>query len=93
MALANNARAWNRANIESLNPNQSGCYGIFNQRQCIYIGKGDIRTRLLAHYNGDNPCITRNGPTYWRDVVTADMDNEEKRLILEYRPVCNQRVG
>lgn len=49
--------------------------------------------RLLDHLNGDNACITRNRPTYWRDVVTWDDENEEKRLIIEHRPICNQRFG
>lgn len=86
-------RAFTKANIEALNPDQFGCYGIYKSGTWIYVGKGDIRARLLAHYNGDNPCITGQSPTNWVDVVTNDADNEEKRLILEYKPVCNKKVG
>jgi hypothetical protein len=86
-------RAFTRANIEALAPGQMGCYGLCRGSLNIYVGKGDIRQRLLDHLNGDNSCITRNGPTHWVDVVTNDMDAEEKRLILEYQPVCNKRVG
>ena len=86
-------RPFTRPDVESLNPNQMGCYGLFRTNQWVYVGKGDIRQRLLDHLNGDNPCITRNAPTHWVDVVTNDYDNEEKRLILELRPICNQKVG
>lgn len=85
--------AFNRQNIETLDPNQHGCYGLYRDGRWIYVGKGDIRDRLSKHYNGDNSCITLEGPTHWVDVVTADMDTEEKRLILELTPACNQRVG
>lgn len=86
-------RAFTRANIEAINPNQNGCYGLYRQGVWIYVGKGDIRARLLDHLNGGNPCITKEKPTHFVDVVTADMDNTEKRLILELKPICNQKVG
>lgn len=87
------ARLFTRANIEKLDLGQMGCYGLFKEGVWVYIGKGDIRTRLLAHLNGDNPCITAQRPTHWVDVLTPDSDAEEKRLILAHSPVCNQKVG
>jgi hypothetical protein len=81
------------AAIEWLNPNQLGCYGILNGTSVIYIGKGDIRSRLLEHYNTDNTCIKRNSPTHYVTVLSSDPDNLEKSLILEYSPICNKRVG
>jgi|SRR5437660_3997018 len=87
-------RAFARANIEAITPGQMGCYGLFIQgRAWVYVGKGDIRKRLLDHLNGDNPCITRNRPTHYVTVVSDDMDALEKILILELRPSCNQKVG
>ncbi len=86
-------RAFTQANIEALTSGQMGCYGLFKRRQWIYIGKGDIRQRLLDHLNGDNLCITREKPTHWVDVVTNDMDAREKALIQELGPICNMRVG
>ena len=86
-------RLFTKQNVQALNLNQMGCYGLFKGNQWIYVGKGDIRDRLLAHLNGDNPCITRNIPTHWVDVVTNDYDAEEKRLILQLSPTCNQKVG
>jgi hypothetical protein len=87
-----NPIAFTQQGIESLNPDQYGCYGIFNSTRWIYVGKGDIRTRLLAHLNA-SPCINRLSPTHYVTLLTADMDNAEKRLILELTPACNQKVG
>jgi len=84
---------FNRQSVEAIRPGQMGCYGLFRGDTWVYVGKGDIRARLLAHLDGDNLCITRSGPTHWVDVVTPNMDAEEKRLILELTPLCNQRVG
>ncbi len=88
-------RLFTKQNIEAITPNQYGVYGIFSQNRWIYVGKGDIRTRLLSHLNGDNPLILRAGPTHWVDEVCADpqMSVREKQLILELQPVCNQKVG
>jgi hypothetical protein len=87
------ARAFNRAAIERLNPGQNGVYGLFKPNVWIYVGKGDIRTRLLAHLNGDNPCIARQAPTSWVDEVTSNADARERELIGELNPQCNKQVG
>ena len=55
----------------------------------IYVGKGDIRERLLAHLNGDNPCILRSGATHWVGEVTNYADARERELIKELTPSCN----
>jgi len=88
-------RAFNRQNVEALNPNQFGVYGIFRQGRWIYIGKGDIRQRLLDHLNGDSPSILAAQPTHWVDEVCDDpvMSNREKQLIIELNPLCNQKIG
>ena len=89
-----NPRRFTRANIEALNLNQKGCYGLYKMNQWIYVGRTDcIRKRLLEHLNGDNPCITRNKPTYWVDIVTNDNVRVEEQLILELTPTCNKKVG
>lgn len=82
-----------KARIESLGADQMGCYGLFREGVWIYVGKGDIRERLLKHFNGDNPCITKAKPTHWVDMMTPHMDDEEKKLTLEFTPICNKRVG
>jgi hypothetical protein len=96
------ARAFTKEGIEELNPNQFGCYGIFQtgrrwayigraERRWVYIGKGDIRRRLLDNLNGDRPCIQRCSATHFMIMVTADMDNEQERLVLELNPVCKEQ--
>lgn len=91
--LKQEPRAFNRQNIEALNPNQMGVYGLFKPGQWIYVGSGDIRERLLAHVNGDNPCITTSKPTLWVGEVTTNYIQREKELTIECKPTCNQRVG
>lgn len=93
MPFSQEVYPFTRAGIEWLAPGQYGCYGLFREGVWVYIGKGDIRARLLDHLNGDNACITRQGPTHWVGVVTVDLDEEEKRLIRAHRPTCNLRVG
>lgn len=86
-------RLFTKENIEALTRGQIGCYGLYREGRWIYIGKGDIRQRLLDHLSGDNPCINHQRPTHWVDVVTANCDEVEKRLIVECQPTCNLRVG
>ena len=86
-------RAFTRENVEAITPGQIGVYGLFKAGVWIYIGRGDIRTRLLSHLNGDNPCITRQGATHWVDEVTSDDVNREVQLLGEIATTCNQRVG
>ena len=87
------ARVFNKVTVQTLNPNQHGVYGLFKQDVWVYVGKGDIRQRLLDHLNGDSACITAQSPTGWVDEVTANADAREKALIVELDPVCNRRVG
>jgi len=94
MPFNNNAvKNFNRVSIEAIDPNQIGVYGIFRDGQWIYVGRGDIRSRLLDHLNGDIPCIQREGATKWVAEVTNNSVARERELILELQPVCNQRVG
>ena len=72
-------RALTNANVEAITPGLMGVYGLFKLNQWVYIGRGDIRSRLLAHIGGDNPCITIQAPTHWVDEVTADHVNREKQ--------------
>jgi hypothetical protein len=40
-----------------------------------------------------NQDITKHQPTHYVTMVTANGDNAERSLILEFQPVANQRVG
>jgi hypothetical protein len=82
-----------RAGIEWLGPDQYGCYGIFREGLWIYVGKGDLRANLLAHFNGDNPDILKHAPTHYVTLVSSNADALEKQLIVELKPVANKRVG
>lgn len=88
-----NPLAFTRANIENLNPNQLGCYGLYIQGEWIYIGRGDIRQRLLDHLNGDNDLITYAAPTHFVTAVSANPEALERDLIRECNPRCNRKVG
>ena len=79
--------------VESLIPNQRGCYAIFTGGRCVYVGHGDIRSRLLAHLAGDNQCILMNRPTHWFAIVTPDPVRTELELLREFLPLCNPRVA
>jgi hypothetical protein len=89
------ARTFNKLNVEAITPNQFGVYGIFKNGRWIYVGKGDIRQRLLAHLGGDNPSILAAQPTHWVDEVCTEptMSIREKQLIIECQPLCNKKVG
>lgn len=84
---------FSRIIVEMLPEGRNGCYGLFKEGQWVYVGKGDIRQRLMDHLNGDNPCITRHAPTHVVLDESANMDEREKVLIAELKPTCNQRVG
>ena len=91
--IAQEPRPFTRDGIMWLAPYQNGVYGIYNSQGWIYVGRGDLRARLLDHVNGDNPCILAYGPTHYVSEVWDVPDEREKQLILELRPACNQRVG
>ncbi|MGE5483449.1 MAG: hypothetical protein ACM3X4_00335 [Ignavibacteriales bacterium] len=91
--IAQTPGVFTQAGVSVLKPNQYGVYGLFKQGVWVYVGKGDIRQRLLDHLNGDNPCITKNAPTHYVAEVTRNADTREKELIVELQPVCNLRIG
>lgn len=86
------SRPFNRRGIETLRRGQNGLYGIFNSMTCIYVGRGNIRERLLAHLNGvgGNPCILRNHPTHYVIEFGRNSIARQRQLIAEFDPVCNR---
>ena len=86
-------RLFTKTGIEWLAPNQNGVYGIFRANAWVYVGRGDLRRRLLAHFNGDNARITSEKPTHYvTELAVADIARE-KQLILELNPIANLKVG
>jgi len=86
-------RPFTKEGVEWLKPNQYGVYGLFRSDAWVYVGRGDIRTRLLDHLNGGNPRITREKPTHYVAEVTSNDETREKQLITELNPIANQKVG
>lgn len=87
-------KPFNRLSVFPLREEQLGVYGIFNQfGRCLYIGKGEIRKRLLEHLDGDIPCIIHSLPKFfYAESCPNDMDEREKMLIKEFNPICNKRT-
>ena len=74
----------------------SGVYAIFRPSAWIYVGEGhDMRARLLAHVNGDNPCIIRENPTGFQCEACPASQRvaRQDQLILALGPLCNQRLS
>ena len=88
-----NPRPFTEEEVSELKTGLIAVYGLFKSNTWVYVGRGDIRQRLLDHLGGDNACINHENPTHWIAEVTSDADRREKELILELSPICNQRVG
>ncbi len=86
-------RGFTRREIQALNIGLIGIYGLYRGDTWIYVGRGDIRERLLAHLNGDHACISRQVPTHWVATLTMDHEAMEKKYIRLYDPICNIKIG
>jgi len=87
---------WNRGVILSSVPSASGVYAIWRPNVWIYVGEtNDLQRRLLEHFDGDSPCITRAAPTgFGFELVQANTRvARQNALIPELRPTCNQILG
>ena len=93
MPFTTAARPYTKQNIYSLSKGQIGVYGIYKTAGWIYVGRGDIRARMLAHFDGDNTCITNANPGGWYAEVTTNSEAREKQLIEELKPSCNEKVA
>lgn len=87
-------RLFTKADVQLLNHSQNGVYGIFKSGVWLYVGKGDIRQRLLDHLNGDVPGLLASGPTHWvAESIIGDPSHREKELIVKLKPLHNKKVG
>ncbi len=84
--------AFRRTTIEAYAPDLDGIYGLLKNGSFVYIGKGRIRQKLLAHNAGDNRCIILQTPTHFVYSMppTSQIDQVEKELIEHYDPPCNR---
>ncbi|MFC1982101.1 GIY-YIG nuclease family protein [Chloroflexota bacterium] len=93
MPFQHEMKPYTKESILWLSTDQNGVYGIFRDTKAVYIGSGDIKERMLSHFNGDNPCITQNTPNQWTaSVISGDPTPREGELIREYNPICNQVI-
>lgn len=83
-------KRFDRPSVEQLPSGAVGCYGLFRRDRWVYIGKGNIRDRLLAHLDGDSPAILDQQPTHWVAVEAADYEKLLRDLILACEPVCSE---
>ena len=81
------------AEISRVPADATGVYGLQKPGVWIYVGRGEIKNRLLDHLNGDNRCITFQALSTFVYEVRALDEARERVLIRELDPVCNQRVG
>jgi predicted GIY-YIG superfamily endonuclease len=84
---------WTGERIIRRAPQASGVYAIFSTDDWIYVGEaGNLRARLLAHFDGPNVCFKRNEPMGFQfELVPAKQRAARKNeLIGELKPVCNR---
>jgi excinuclease UvrABC nuclease subunit len=85
--------AWGIWWIEFKVPSAEGVYSIRNKEgQVLYVGKGNVRERLLSHWNKRNSgdeAIWSRAPYSFRYELTDDPEWLEDELIRVLRPPCN----
>ncbi len=84
-------RTFDRATIEAHAPDGPGVYILFRGDKCVYLGRGNIREKLLRHVEGDVECIVRHKPTHWYCIkTTSDLPGLERLLAAEFKPLCSE---
>jgi hypothetical protein len=85
-------RPFLREEIERVADGVRGVYGLFNEEGCVFVGKGNLRDRLLGHLKGgyteEARCIRDRAPTYWLCEETENFVVRHMGLVVEYRPRC-----
>jgi excinuclease UvrABC nuclease subunit len=92
MPFENQPYPWSRDSVVENAPRRSGVYGLYSALW-IYIGEADdLRERIMEHFNGDSPRITRYVPTYFVFELIDNRTARESRyreLVRQHGPVCN----
>ncbi len=85
---------WSKSWIEFKAPNVQGVYWLRNKEgKVIFVGKGNIRQRLLSHWNRENPTdadVWSCGPCAFRFELTNRPAERAAELIRELKPACIQ---
>ena len=78
--------------IERLPAGKRGVYGLFNEEGCVFVGKGNLRERLLLHlksgYTEESRCIRKSAPTWFLFEETENFVVRHMGLVVEYGPKC-----
>lgn len=86
--------AWSKSWIEFKAPNEPGVYSLCDKEgKVIFVGKGNIRERLLGHWNREYPTdspIWGHNPATFRFELTNNPSARAAELIRELRPICNR---
>jgi hypothetical protein len=85
-------RPFTREEVERLTKGLRGVYGLFRGDTCVFVGKGDLRDRLLGHlgtgYTEQARCIAKSSPTHFLVEETEDFIVRHMGLVVEYQPSC-----
>jgi excinuclease UvrABC nuclease subunit len=85
---------WSLPWIEFKAPNAQGVYSLRNKEgKVIFVGKGNIRQRLLSHWNRENSTdavVWNYVPCAFRFELTNHPAEREAELIRELKPACVQ---
>ncbi len=85
-------RTFDRAEIERLPLGRRGVYGLFSEEGCVFVGKGDLRERLLLHlkpgFTEEARCVRKSAPTWFLVEETENFVVRHMGLVVEYAPKC-----
>ncbi len=83
---------WTKSWIEFKAPNEPGVYSLRDREgRLIYVGKGNIRERLLSHWNRENStdlAIWSHNPRTFRFELTRHPAERQAELVRELHPIC-----
>ena len=83
--------SWNRDALEAA-PEMDGVYAILSKHQRLYIGKGNIKQRLISHWNKENgtdSCLWGNYPALCCWEICSTPDAREAELVRDFPTRCN----
>ena len=86
--------SWTKSWIEFKAPNSSGVYCLRDKDgKALFIGKGNVRERLLSHWNRENSTdakIWSHAPATFRFELTDHPVEREVELVQDLKASCNQ---
>jgi hypothetical protein len=92
--IKGHAYTWSKSWIEFKAPNAWGVYSLGDKRGgVIFVGRGNIRERLLSHWNRQNSgdlAIWDHNPAYFRFELTPRPAERQAELVRDLKPSCVQ---